>query len=175
MKFLKSLFIITVLLGLAVNFSPAQQQTVAWTENDDLEGGLGGLEATWTNMDSAFSHYTAWTTQPTLYDGQATTEFYYKYSGTSGDSISVKIEATIDEGYAVVVDTIGLYIVTSATGTHKLITLSGYGRKYRVLVENVAPTGDGAKNSDDSDLWIGIYPALLDPQYSRKSFTDQWP
>ena len=142
-----------------------------WTVLDAVEGGPGGLYVSWTNFDSANTQYSDWTTEPTLWDGQSQNdaEKYVQYAAfyNSGanDTIRPIIQARTgsSDNLIINVDTISGRIpgASSPVVLTGKVSLSGYGRQYRIKIENCS-AGDGTLNALSQDFELSLYPAKVD-------------
>lgn len=185
MKLFKSLFLLVLIFLTAGMFgfiNPEGNNTAAdgdWTELGKTEGGPGGIYTSWTNIDSATATTSDYTTKLSVCDGQSQNDaekylsaFGY-LAGNANDSVLVTIETKNgSSNLTAIVDTLG-YL---RGGTAKIfrVSLSGYGREYRVKA-TPHTSGDGTANASTCDLEISFYCAKLDQLNPVENYTKYRP
>lgn len=154
-----------------------------WDEQDPVEGGWGGIYTTFTDIDSLAANpsYTDWTTTLSYCDGQSqndaekylTAKVYY--NAGANDTVRLIIQSRSGSDNLITnVDTLGRFAgATTPAASDVRVSLSNYGRQYRVKIEP-ATAGDGTANARGNDVEIAFYCAKMDVINPHKKFTVPW-
>lgn len=154
-----------------------------WDEQDAVEGGWGGIYTSWTDIDSLAANptYSDWTTKLSYCDGQSqndaekylTAKIYY--NAGANDTVRVIIQSRSGSDNLITnVDTLGRIAgATTPVGSDVRVSLSNFGRQYRVKLEP-ATAGDGTANARGNDVEIAFYCARPDVINPHKQYNTRW-